>query len=334
MTRVTNGMLAANYLTNMNRNLRNMQMLQSQLSSGKEINKPSDDPYKASRTMQLYTEIDANKQFNENIKDITNWLDTTDTALNQAGNVFGRVRTLLMTAGNGAYGEDERKAIQDEIKEKVNELSQILNTNFDGAYIFGGSKSTSKPVIVDTDGKIKYAYENGSIIPDTTTGTGKITYDQIKSGLNVEVSEGVLIKYNKTAVDILEYKDKSGVSQSVSEVLDAIIKNLDTPATTTAAFPGTAGQEQLTGPLLGQIDSIIQNLLQRRSEVGAMTNRMEAAQAKNEDESLNMKDILSKTEDIDFTEKMMQYSIMQTIYMASLQTSAKILPTTLIDYIR
>lgn len=94
MARVTNAMLSSNYLTNMNRNLRNMQVLQSQLASGKAINKPSDDPYKASRTMQLYSEIDSNKQFNENIKDISNWLDTTDTALNQAGNVFGRIRTF------------------------------------------------------------------------------------------------------------------------------------------------------------------------------------------------------------------------------------------------
>jgi len=328
MARVTNTMLSSNYLTNMNRNLRNMQVLQSQLASGKAINKPSDDPYKASRTMQLYTEIDSNKQFNENIKDISNWLDTTDTSLNQAGNVFGRIRTLLMTAGNGAYDKDERKAIQDEVKEKVNELAQILNTNFDGAYIFGGTKSTSKPVTVDTDGKIKYADKDGNATTDPTT------INQIGSGLNVEVSEGVLIKYNKTAADILQYKDTSGASQNVSDLLEAIEKNLDTPATTTASFPGTPGQEMLTGTLLGQVDSVIQNLLQRRSEVGAMTNRMESAQSKNEDENLDMTDILSKTEDIDFTEKMMSYSMMQTVYMASLQTSAKILPTSLLDYIR
>ncbi|WP_160687327.1 flagellar hook-associated protein FlgL [Clostridium sp. C2-6-12] len=334
MGRITNAMLSRNYLTNANRNLTNMRTLQSQLASGKAINRPSDDPYKASRTMQLYTEIDSNKQFNENIKDISNWLDTTDTALNQAGNVFGRIRTLLLTAGDGGYGPNERKAIQDEMKEKVNQLAQILNTNFDGAYIFGGTKSTSKPVVVDTDGTIKYADKNGAAIADTTTGTGKVAYDQINSPLNVEVSQGVLIDYNKTAVDILEYKDKSGNSQNVSDILNGIIKNLDDPATNPTSFSGTPGQQMLTGPLLGQVDSIIQNLLEKRSEVGAMTNRMEDAQSKNEDENLNMKDILSKTEDIDFTETMMNYSIMQTVYMASLQVSGKILPTTLMDYIR
>jgi flagellar hook-associated protein 3 len=310
-------MLAANYMTNMGRNLRNMQTIQSQLSSGKEISRPSDDPYKASRTMQLYTEIDANKQFNENIKDVSNWLDTTDTALDQTGKLFSRVRELLVSAGNASYGTDEKKAVQDEIKQKVLELSQILNTNFDGAYIFGGTKSTSKPVMVDSSGTIQYADKTGALASATDKS-------QIGSALNVEVSQGVLINYNKTAVDVLEYKDKTGASQTVAGTLNSIITNL-----------GPSGDiSQVTGNGLTQVDAIIQNLLQKRSEVGAMTNRMESAQSKNEDENLNMTDILSKTEDIDFTEKMMQYSTMQTIYMAALQTSAKILPATILDYLR
>lgn len=396
MTRITNGMLVENYMTNTNRNLNNMQTLQRQLSSGKEINRPSDNPYKASRTMQLYTEIDANKQYNENIKDISNWLDTTDTALDQAGKVFARVRELLVTAGNGAYGDDEKKAIQDEIKEKVNELSQILNTNFDGAYIFGGTKSTSKPVTVNSNGELCYADTDGNAISKTNTGLNielkdkitisggtpvvekkidniikdgtniklsvdgvvypvevngagekvikinsveykipdteindiaskaDVTLNQIGSDLKVEISQGVFIDYNKSAIDILEYKDKKGDSHNVMDILNNIITNLG---------PG-GDQSKLTGECIEQVDAIIGNLLQSRSEVGAMTNRMESAESKNEDENLNMTDILSKTEDIDYAEKMMEYSIMQTIYMASLQTSAKILPTTILDYIR
>lgn len=324
MQRITSSMLSSTYMNNMKRNLNKMQSLQNQLSSGKEINRPSDNPYKASRSMQLHSEISANKQYNENIKDISNWLDTTDTALNQAGNMFARVRELLVTAGNGAYGQDEKRAIQDEIKEKVNELAQILNTNFDGAYIFGGTKSTSKPVMVDENGKICYADKDGNKIetkPDGTAldGTKQVALDQIGADLNVEVSQGVLINYNKTAKDILE-----GNGTNVMNTLNKIIDNL-----------GPTGDKSLiTGECLGEVDNIINNLLQNRSEVGAMTNRMEAAQSKNEDENLNMTDILSKTEDIDFTEKTMEYSVMQTIYMAALQTSAKVLPSTILDYLR
>lgn len=412
MTRITNGMLVENYMTNTNRNLNNMQTLQRQLSSGKEINRPSDNPYKVSRTMQLYTEIDANKQYNENIKDVSNWLDTTDTALNQMNNVLSRMRELMVTAGNGAYGDDEKKAIQDEVKELQNQMCQIMNTNFDGAYIFGGTKSTSKPVMIDENGKITYCDKNGNAVYKTNDGikiglkdsisstdnkkninsiekrnddilinvvdntdpnnpvestigpislkkadgtlktdkeledemdlqlgdfqagtSKKITalipsfntIDQIGSDLKVEVSQGVLIDYNINAQDILEFTDsKTGQKINLVDVFNDIISNL-----------GDGGDvSKVTGEGIKNMDSIISNLLEKRSKVGAMTNRMESAEEKNKKENLNMTDILSKTEDIDFGEKMMEYAVMQTVYMASLQVSAKILPTTILDYIR
>lgn len=412
MTRVTNSMLVTNYMTNTNRNLTHMQKIQNQLSSGKEINRPSDNPYKVSRSMQLYTEIDANTQYNENIKDVSNWLDTTDTALNQMNNVLSRVRELMVSAGNGAYGADEKKAIQDEVKELQNQLSQILNTNFDGAYIFGGTKSTSKPVMIDENGQIAYCDKNENSAYKTATNgveinlkdsilssdgkknIGKIekngdslgikiidntdkdnpveskvtielkkadgtlktdvelqnemngsltgfsadtskkitslipsfnTIDQIGSDLKVEVSQGVFIDYNISASDILEFTDsKTGEKINMVDEFNKLIANLKSDGDVS----------KITNEGIGKMDSIISNLLQNRSKVGAMTNRMENAESKNKQENLNMTDILSKTEDIDFTEKMMEYSVMQTVYMASLQVSAKILPTTILDYIR
>lgn len=404
--RITTNMLASNYKSNMATNLNHIQKIQNQLSTGKEISRPSDNPYKVSRTMQMYNEIGANKQYNENIKDISNWLDTTDTSLNQFGNVFARVRELLVSAGNGGYGPDERKAIQDEIKERVNEMGQILNTNFDGVYVFGGTKTTSKPVMVNSNGELCYADKDGNAVSKTASGvkieltnpiknttpspgdkiitsiekdkkivtinmtdsSGKIispvtkvdtttvgtgtppatieslfkntlssqgfsdadierlsrtvpsfnSIEQISSDLNVEVSQGVLINYNKNAADILE-----GSGTNIMNTLNKILENLSP----------TGDVSKITGECIGEVDDIIKNLLKNRAEVGAMQNRMESAQDKNEAENLDMTDILSKTEDIDFTEKMIQYSTMQTVYMAALQTSAKILPATILDYL-
>ena len=60
---------------------------------------------------------------------------------------------------------------------------------------------------------------------------------------------------------------------------------------------------------------------------------MDSAQTKNEDENYNMTDILSKTEDIDFTEKTIEFTIAQTVYQASLQICAQVLPKSLLDYL-
>jgi flagellar hook-associated protein 3 FlgL len=322
-------MLSSNYLTSLNRNLNNMQKYQSQLSSGKEINKPSDNPYKTSRIMKSYGELSKNDQYKTNIDDVSNWLNTTDTSLNQAGNVLARIRELQVNAGNATYGGDELIAIKDEVSEKVNELSQILNTNFDGNYIFGGTKSTSKPVIVDsTTGKITYARQDGTVVgsapaPAPPAPSDADILNQIGADLNAEISQGVITKYNVTAKDVLEYTDKTGTPQNVMDLLKNITNGLNTVPPTT-----------VTGVCLDQMDAAISNLLSKRSQVGAMQNRIDSAQLKNSDETLNMKDILSKTEDIDFAQKTMEYSVMQTVYTASLQVSSKVLPLTLMDYMR
>lgn len=328
--RITSNMLSSNYLRNMQRNLTNMKTLQNQLASGSQIQKASENPYTASRSMQLHAEISANKQYNENIKDVSNLLDTTDTALSQMGNVFGRIETLLVNAGNGAYGQDERTSIQDEVKEKVNELSQILNTSFDGSYIFGGTKTASKPTTV-VDGVLQYADKDGNGIGNNGNNgtnvavpiTDTTTQNQLKSDLKVDISEGVKTDYNKTAVDVLEFKDKDGKAINVSDLLANIIKDLGSGGTT----------NNLTTTHLSDIQSVTANLLQKRSEVGTLQNRMDSAQTNNETQNYNMTDILSKTEDIDFAETTMQYSMMQTVYTAALQTSAKILPMTILSYL-
>ncbi|HCQ89768.1 MAG TPA: flagellar hook-associated protein 3, partial [Clostridium sp.] len=89
--------------------------------------------------------------YNSNIKDTINWLDTTDTALNQATKALDRVRELMVAAGDAAYGSGELRAIKDEINEKISELSQIMNTSFDGKYIFGGTRGDKKPIESEVD---------------------------------------------------------------------------------------------------------------------------------------------------------------------------------------
>ena len=93
------------------------------------------------------------------------------------------------------------------------------------------------------------------------------------------------------------------------------------------------GKDALTGENLADLDKAISNLLTKSSEVGAMQNRMESAKTQNETENDNLTAILSNVEDIDFTEKMIDFSTLMTVYKASLQISANILPKTIMDYL-
>lgn len=345
MQRITNSMMTSKFLSNMNRNLNNMSTLQNQLASGKEILRTSQNPFIATRNKQLSNQLSENEQYNANIKDTSNWCDTTDTALAQAGNVMARIKELMVKAGNGSYSEDEISTIKNEVVEKSKELAQIMNTTFDGAYIFGGTKGTTKPVTVDADGNIAYAdpegngFGNASFTGTATSLTGTDltnVQNQLETHLKTEISQGVVVEYNKTATDIFEFTDSKLTPNNVNvmDEISSLIKNLGVLSDKNALDADqSAALSYVNGDGLSRMDSIIQNLLSNRAQVGTMQNRMESAMETNEDQNYNMTDILSSSEDIDFTEKTMEYAVMQTVYTAALQTSSKVLTNTIMDYI-
>ena len=345
--RVTNQMMSTSYLKDLNRNLNNLNTLQTQLTTGKEINKASDNPFKTARIMQMYSDIAANKQYNENIKDTISWLDTTDTALNQLGSTSQRIRELMVSSGNAIYGSDEKKAIKNEINQLINQTAQILNTNFDGKYIFGGTKSLSKPVGVEKDsngnnilvfkdadgnsfneeGKAYIKNTDGTIERDANgnlkvEANSKPEYEnllkQIKSSLSVEVSNGVNMDYNVCAPNILISKKGT----NAMKLLNDVVNNLD-----------KENSSEVLNNNLAEMDLFIANINNIRGEVGSKQNRMETAKTQNEDQNSSMKEILSKTEDVDMAEKTIELATLQSVYVASLQVSAAIIQKSLVDFI-
>ena len=349
--RITNQMMSTSYLRDLNKNLNNLNTLNTQLTTGKEINKPSDNPFKTARIMQMYSDISANKQYNENIKDTISWLDTTDVALEQMGNSMQRIRELMVSAGNASYGSDEKKAIKDEINEKVNEIAQILNTNYDGKYIFGGTKSLSKPVGVEKDingnnilvfkdaegnsfnekGQM-YTIIDGVLqpLPNSDDSDPTVPLDpqpndeclkllkQMGASLSVEVSNGVSMSYNVPVTSVINIGD----GKNIMTLLNDIVSNLD-----------KEDSSEVIKANLEDMDLALAKINSVRGEVGAKQNRMDSAKTQNEEQNTNMTEILSKTEDIDLAEKTIELATLQAIYQASLQVSAAIIQKTLIDYI-
>lgn len=328
--RITNRMMSNNYLSNMSRNLSNLNTINNQLSTGKLINRPSDNPYKTARSMQLTTAIDSNKQYKTNIQDATNWLDATDDALSSLTNVLQRVRELMVSSGNAAYGSDENASINKEINERVSEISQILNTNFDGRYIFGGTKTTSKPLNVvkneNGNNELKFVDKEGKELNlNSNELEESCVVEALGSNLSVAVSKGVNIDYNVTAMGLLKFKSDAGEYIDGISLLTNIQDNLSSSE--------ASDRSKVINQNLKNIDALMSNILNKRAEVGAKQNRMESALSKNGDETLSMTDVLSNTEDVDYTEKTIEMYMAKTTYTAALQVNAQVLPRTILDYL-
>ncbi len=310
--RITHGVMVSGFLGDMNTNLNSLNKIQKQLNTGKVFSKPSDDPFKVARSMQMYSEINANKQYNTNIKDTINWMDTTDTALSNGTKCLQRIRELMVSSGNAAYGSSELTAIKEEINERVAEFGQILNTSFDGKYIFGGKDGASKPVEVNLDG---VTGENSISI----SGDENI----INKSLKVEISSGVRVDYNVNAVEVLKFKDKAGNDIEVTQFFDDLLNNLS----------DVNGKSKVVGENLDQMDKVVENMLSISAKVGTVQNRMESAKDLNTAQNENLTEILSGNEDIDFMEKSMEMAVARTIYVASLQTSSKVLQPSILDFL-
>ncbi len=308
--RITHGVMVNNFLSDMDNNLNTLNKLQRQANTGKVFSKPSDDPFRVSRAMQMYAQINGNKQYNRNIKDVINWMDTTDTALNQITECLQRVEELIVSAGNATYGTEEFLAIKEEINERVAEYGQILNTTFDGKYVFGGKDAMSKPINITSPP----GGDNSIAINGNKT--------LINQTLEIEISMGVRVEYTVNAVDLLEFSD-GGTPKDVKGIFDNILDNLN-----------NGNKSDLLEKNLGDVQKTLNNVLAVRAKVGTMQNRMESAKKLNEAENFNLTEILSSNEDVDVVEKAMEIGAAQTVYMASLQTSSKVLQPTILDFLR
>lgn len=304
--RITNNTLTGNYLRNLNNNLKQMQKYQNQLSTGKEISKPSDNPMLVARIMGLDSNVRMNEQYGRNIDDSLGWTDTADGALSGMTSVVQRARELVVYGANGTLSDTDRLALRDEVVMLKEQMVQILNTNYDGRFIFGGQKTTEPPFSINTDNKM--IYEGG-------TNADK------EGQISREIAQGVTIQIESDGSKITTVE---GSDTDLGGLLDKVI----------SALENEDERDSLSGVLLGDMDEHLDNVIRFRSKMGAVYNRLEAAQERNTSENLNMSELLSKSEDIDLAEKMMEFSMMSTVYQASLSTGAKILQPSLLDYIR
>lgn len=296
--RITNKTLTENFLRNLSQNLNQMSQYQNQLSSGKVVTKPSEDPMLVSKIMDLRNSVGINEQNNTNIGDALGWVQTQDGALNSGSGILQRIRELIVYGANDTLAPQDRQAIKDEVVQNIEALRDVFNTNFDGRYVFGGQKTKTPP--------FQFTKEDG------------MTYHGDENNIQREIAKGVHVELLTSGSQFLG---------EGAEGLGALLKNV------VSALEGNDTQ-QLSGSLLEKVDQKMEDLLSLRSKIGAMDNRLQASLSRNEEENIQLNGLLSKKEDIDVAEKFMEYSVMSTVYQASLAAGSKILQPSLLDYLR
>ncbi len=151
--RITNKMMTNNMMSNINKNKYNMTSLEQQYSSGKKIQRPSDDPIVAVRALKLRTNLAELKQYYEkNIPDAMSWMDVTESALDTVNGILKQINTYCVQGSSDTLTATDRSAIVQNLNQMKDQIYQEGNTNYAGRYVFTGYK-TDSPLLFDVDTK-------------------------------------------------------------------------------------------------------------------------------------------------------------------------------------
>ena len=143
---------------------------QLQLSTGRKINSPSDDPVGAARLQEIERAVQVQEVYDRNVSRTRQRLQVEESAIKDAGNLIQRVRELTVQASNAPLSDGDRGQIAVELRQRLDQLVALANTrDGDGEFIFAGAQAGTRP-FVNQGGEI--TYQGDSIQRELSIGPG------------------------------------------------------------------------------------------------------------------------------------------------------------------
>lgn len=309
--RITNSSMIRSHMYDVQQGLQRMDNLNKQLDSQKQINRVSDDPHKAIKIMNLNNEIKYAEKHNQNVEEVVGWMNNTDANLEEFGTLLGDIKNSILKVGNGTYSDEEMKAIQAEMNEKIKALGETLNTTHGGRYMFGGTSVDEPPVqIEEKDGVV----------------TLKLNPNINSEDLKAEISDGINLDYNVSASEIFN-KDGNNYLDSIndlSKLMNDIANGVDVED----------NKQELLGDVKKNIDDFFNHTVDTRTKFGVKVNTAEKIKDLNDENILNMKGVLSLEQDVNYVDKFIELKSAEMVYTASIQVGAKLIQPSILDYLR
>mgnify|MGYP000980391518 FL=1 len=296
--RVTQSMLANNFLNNLNTSYSKLAKYQEQLSSGKKINKLSDDPLSAMKGISYRRTVAQVKQYEDNFAEASTWIESTNDALDEANQVLQRVRELTVEGATDTKTPTDRQSIADEVEQLRDQLVNIANTKVKDKYIFNGTSTTEKP-----------------ISGDISTFDGSTSLGMNTNPVKIELSKGIYLQVNANGANAF--------SDDLFKDLNHLISDLKS-GTSASGF----------GSYLDKIDGHIDNVLSELSQAGARSNRLDLMKDRVTQQETTATKIMAGNEDVDIDKAYTDFSVASGAYIAALKVGAQVIQPTLLDFLK
>lgn len=301
--RVSSLMLVEQMITNLQRNTQRLFQQQDQVSTGKRLRRPSDDPAATERALRIRGQLATLEQHLRNIDAAQVWLASSDKALENMSDILQRARELTVQARSSVLRQDDRQAIGREVDELIKRLVELGNTQLAGRYLFGGFKTTTPAFTATTNA-------NGQITAVTYNGDSNDLLQNIDNGVNVPI--------NVTGDEL------QPATQPPPGIFTTLIALRDELAAGTVP----------SNTVFQELDQVLQTINDLRARVGATLNRVDQTADRLGQVRVSVTELLSKAEDLDMAEAIMQFNTQQAVYQAALGTAARVIQPSLLDFLR
>jgi flagellar hook-associated protein 3 FlgL len=296
--RVTQSAVTTLMLAGLQANKQQLSQLQLQLSSGRQLNKPSDDPVGTDQAMQYRTEIARANQYQRNGNDGLAWLGTADGALQSGVAILNRLRVLTTQAANtGASDDNARTAIAAEVSSLKSDMLGLANTTYLGRPIFGGTTSLDAAYVQDP-------------------ATGVVTYQGDAGAVTRTVGSNAAVQVNVNAADAF-----GPPGNDIFTMFDQILGDLQ------------SNPSNITNDLSG-VQASLDRMTNAQSIEGAAYNRITNMINLAGSHADTLTGNLSDVENVDTAKAATELSMQQVSYQASLAAMSKVLQLSLTDFLR
>jgi len=293
--RIATNQLVRNSLANLQQTVDKLSDLQDEASSLKRLRKPSDAPADVVSAMSLHADIGRNDQISKNIDDATSWLGTADSALQSVVTQLQKVHDLVIQAQNPAIDDTSRASIATQIDALRTSIIGVANTQYAGRPIFGGTASGGA------------AYDANA------------SYVGISTAIERTIAPGQRVQVNVNGDAVF------GTTGSGNDLFSTLAQLANAVQSNNTSQLGT-----LTASLDAQTNTVQTGL----AEVGARFQPVDSMKNQNSADALTMKQNLSKIEDADIAQVMMNLQTQQVAYQAALSATAKAIQPSLADFLR
>jgi flagellar hook-associated protein 3 FlgL len=295
--RVTSSMMMRSTLRDLSQGLSRMQETQTQISTNRALTRASTNPGATTSAMGIRQDIRRAEQRARSMDDAQGWLSTADSALTSSLDAMGRAKAIAVRAANTGSVTDPvaRQALAAEINSIRSELLAYANTSYGSRSVFNG---TVDGAAYDTTGV--YLGNGSSVIRDVAPST--------------------TVAINLTGPQV--FGTAGGPIGDVFEVLTRL----------SAAI--TSGDNAAIATEHTNLDAANQQLASATVDMGTRASSIDGIRSRALDDILTLREQLSNIEDVDPATALITEKMQENSYQAALQVAAKIIPMSLLDFLR